>query len=250
MTNLSIRAANIANITGYRLEDGGNRLSLSGGDTTETGTASFEFPGRSGNYDVSLVYFDENDGIANFTLYNGGSYLGGIVSDLNLGSANPSNGTRAQAFIARNVAIRTGDTLTLIGIEGDGDHARFENIDFKFLSPLPDIPPNLSQETLVFPYNDRKMKVLDRVFTTEVVTVQTLNTFPPTWKSLGLAFKLKFFENDLVLIDSKRLYIQYPSLLDWSENEAWKVAILPNRWLWKNTVSDSRDFLFKAYQGN
>ena len=66
MSTMRIEAEEMT-LDGYRLESkeiasAGQLIGLFGGESAETGTASFEFGGTEGYYQVVVSYFDETDG--------------------------------------------------------------------------------------------------------------------------------------------------------------------------------------------
>ncbi|RMG95421.1 MAG: hypothetical protein D6706_12080, partial [Chloroflexi bacterium] len=139
LSTLTVQAESIANITGYRLESnglasGGALLSLVGGATNEVGTATFNFTGATGTYNVILGTFDENDGAATFQLTKNDTTIGSVVLDQNLGGNAISAATKVEKVFATGVAIANGDTLKITGLENAGEHARFDFIRFEPVS--------------------------------------------------------------------------------------------------------------------
>ncbi|MEB3310162.1 MAG: cadherin-like domain-containing protein, partial [Snowella sp.] len=128
-----IEAESLTNRSVYRLESisaasGGQVLSFLGGATNEVGTATFQFTGETGYYDVVIGTFDENDGQARFDVSQNGSAIGSITLNQDLGS----NIASAQTAVARKVTtvyIKQGDTFTVKGTENGDEHARLDYID-------------------------------------------------------------------------------------------------------------------------
>lgn len=109
---------------------GGNAISLLGGSSNETGTASFNFTGSSGYYDVLLAYYDENDGTAQLSVKKGSSTLDSWSLNQNLGSAAPDPQTFTTRTVAQTLFINTGDTFTISGTENNSEYARVDYIEF------------------------------------------------------------------------------------------------------------------------
>lgn len=95
----------------------------------ETGTASTVFSGASGNYKVTVGYFDESDGISNFRLNINNREIDRWDADnLNGGIPPSSQSFTTKAFY--NVSVASGDTIELIGLEDGDEAARIDYIEF------------------------------------------------------------------------------------------------------------------------
>ena len=143
---LMIEAEDITKVTGYRLENssvasGGKILSLVGKGSGEVGTASFTFEGESGNYNVILGTFDENDGQARFEVTKNNSLLSITDLNQNLGSKVANNKTKIERTVATEIAIAKGDHFTIKGIEVGSEHARFDFISFEPVDKVTSKPP-------------------------------------------------------------------------------------------------------------
>ena len=133
-----IEAEDIANVEGYRLESrsiasGGKLLSLRSGKSEEVGKASFNFTGITGNYNVKIGTYDEDDGEATIQFDLEGDTVSSIVLDQNPGGMAVSANTKVTRIVATNVLIEAGDLLSFTGFERDEEHAR---IDFIELEPV------------------------------------------------------------------------------------------------------------------
>jgi hypothetical protein len=131
---IQIEAENMS-LSTYHVEDnsfasGDKLISLrdaSGG----IGTASTQFVGESGSYDITVGYLDENDGNAKLELQVDGSLIDLWSLDKNLGSADPVE----QTFIERRIKgvfLDTGASLTLVGTQDSSEWAR---VDFLRITP-------------------------------------------------------------------------------------------------------------------
>lgn len=121
----------------YRIESnssasGGQLISLVGGPwfRSETGTASFEFAGASGTYNVVVGYYDENDGASRLVVRQGNTVLDSWRANQNLGSALPNTTTLTTRTVATELSVNEGDTFTLTGTENWFEPARIDYIDF------------------------------------------------------------------------------------------------------------------------
>ncbi|MFQ8430748.1 nucleoside hydrolase-like domain-containing protein [Amaricoccus sp. W119] len=109
-------------LDGYRVapsRQGSSQLvetyASSGGDGTAEGT----FTGATGNYQVSVRYFDENDGRSTFNLYVDGQRAASWQADDN------DNAFHTET---RTVRIERGDTITVEGNQHSGEWARWDNL--------------------------------------------------------------------------------------------------------------------------
>jgi len=65
--------------------------------------------------------------------------------------------------------------------------------------------------------------------------IKSLDDFPDTWNFLGYGLKLEYYGSDLVCVDSRRLYIEFPSLLaQWNQSTNWYLGIKLHPWLWND----------------
>ena len=142
---ITVEAESIITRSGYRLESngvasGGSMLGLLGGADGETGTATFAFTGATGNYNIILGTFDENDGTSTLSVSKNGTSIGSISLNQNLGNASANATTKIERSIATNVNIVNGDSFTVIGNENATEHARFDFIRFESVGPtLPNV---------------------------------------------------------------------------------------------------------------
>ncbi|MEL6816402.1 MAG: SGNH/GDSL hydrolase family protein, partial [Cyanobacteria bacterium J06598_3] len=140
--------AEYMNRTAYRLDGGVGfnfisnsfAVGLPNGGANETGTITTTFGGESGTYDIIVGYFDEDDGVADYTL----NIEGALVS--NWQGTNTTGGAAASAAsfttqIISNQVVNNGDVIELIGIEDLNEPARVDYIDFVLTgsTALPDI---------------------------------------------------------------------------------------------------------------
>ncbi len=147
VTKYRVEAENITNLSVFRLESiaaasGGKVLSFKDGvSSSETGTATFQFTGVDGYYDVILGAFDENDGQARFEVTRNGSAIGSVTLDQQLGSADAIAQTAVARTITTKLQIKNGDTFSIKGFENAGEKARFDYIDFITATTVVNSPP-------------------------------------------------------------------------------------------------------------
>ena len=131
-----VEAEDIADVVGYRLENNSlasndKLLSLVGGGQNEIGSASFDFAGATGNYNIILGTYDENDGQGTIRIAQENKVLSNVVLNKNLGSNRISLNNQVKKVVATNVLITKGDSFTITGFENGSEHVRFDYIEFE-----------------------------------------------------------------------------------------------------------------------
>ena len=128
-TLLNYRQENISAASGNKV------LSFFGQGKNESGSATFNFSGKSNAYDLIVGAFDEGDGLASFSIELNDAETGKTTAiatlelDRNLGS----NLANSQSFISPTVALGVyltpGDSLTVHGFENGFEHARLDYLE-------------------------------------------------------------------------------------------------------------------------
>ncbi len=148
MTSIRIEAEKMT-LTNYRIESaskytfasGKAFTSLSRGDTNETGIASTLFSGPSGQYDIVVAFFDENDGISHLKVQKEDILLDQWDLDRDFGSDNVGAQTLDTRTIPR-ITLNPGDKIEIIGTENQSEFARVDYIEF--IPIIPAISPILT----------------------------------------------------------------------------------------------------------
>lgn len=127
--------AEAMNLENYRIEridfaSGGAVASFAGESSNERGSASFNFAGQAGVYDIVLGYFDEEGGQAELDPRLNDQSLGAFKLEQNLGSKFATADNLVRRTIGDNISLQAGDTFSIRGIENAGEHARIDYIDF------------------------------------------------------------------------------------------------------------------------
>ncbi|NJN22898.1 MAG: hypothetical protein HC812_19145 [Leptolyngbya sp. RL_3_1] len=141
LSTLTFEAEAADVITNYRNENigvasGGTVLSFLNGASNESGSAAFIFGNTpdelTGTYDIIIGTFDENDGLASFTV-DLTDFETGITTeigswDLNasLGSTGANGTTLITPTVASGIGLTAGDILTVNGFENGSEHARLD----------------------------------------------------------------------------------------------------------------------------
>jgi len=95
-----------------------------------SGIVSSNFTGVSGNYDVILRYFDENDGKSQLTTKIGGTQIDSRSLNQNLGSSGLDSRTMVTQTIANGLFINEGDSIEILGTLNQAEFARLDYIEF------------------------------------------------------------------------------------------------------------------------
>jgi hypothetical protein len=106
------------------------------GASNEIGSATFNFTGVDGLYDILVGTFDEADGLARFEMTQNNKNIGSIILDQQLGSDSAIVQTFVTPAIATSIEIKSGDTFKITGYENGKEHARLDYIDFVPVNPL------------------------------------------------------------------------------------------------------------------
>ncbi len=141
---IRIEAGEADTIVNFRPEtidaaSGGQVLSLAGGSGDEVGSATYGFNEAPGTYNITVGTFDENDGLARFTVELNDAEtgttteIGTLELDANLGSNLPNAQTAISPIVASGIALTPGDSLTVTGFE---DGFEFARLDYIELTPV------------------------------------------------------------------------------------------------------------------
>jgi alpha-glucuronidase len=91
-------------------------------------SASQRFEDRDGVYSIAVLFFDEEDGQSEFQLFVGDRMIDRWRAGRDLPSKEP-NGHTASRRVIRNVVIRNGDTIRLVGKADGGERAALDYIE-------------------------------------------------------------------------------------------------------------------------
>jgi len=120
---------------GYAIE---NRGDASGGalvwispdsDPIGTGTATGTFSGANGVYDIKVNFFNEDDGIATWTLRVNGTPVGSFEGIGGSGLGTPDSETFT-------VALEDGDTLAITADLDGGERGRFDSLEIRQIGAI------------------------------------------------------------------------------------------------------------------
>ncbi len=155
-------------ITGYISESrsvasGDAVVSLWNSGNTQ-GSATTQFTGATGTYDVVVGYYDENDGKSPVSVEIGNDTIDSWVLDKNLGHGSVSRRNFVERTIATSLQINNGENITLNGEREAGEWGRFDYIEF-----IPVTAPDPVSGTLSL--SDTTYSINEDGTTTAAVTV-------------------------------------------------------------------------------
>jgi hypothetical protein len=134
-TLLRVEAESIANLVNFSVQSnaaasGGQLLDLFGRPNGTIGTATFDFSGAAGSYDIILGVFDENDGQSTFSISVEGVEVGSVVLDDDLGGAGASGATFVDPTVVTGITLSPGDEIVVTADRDADEFARFDYIEF------------------------------------------------------------------------------------------------------------------------
>jgi hypothetical protein len=121
-------------LDGYRMEaldfsSGGALIDLKG--PAANGSATLAFPGDTGQYDILVVYHDENDGVAQLSVSIAGVSVDSWILDKKIRDGEqPQEYNRFTRQIATDYTVKSGDEIRIDGLQGNWDHANVDYIEF------------------------------------------------------------------------------------------------------------------------
>jgi alpha-glucuronidase len=128
-------------LDGYEIFDVKPWETASGGQAIQVvsadnhGSASFNYAGKPGWYNLAVQYYDQTNGVSQFTLLVAGQPVDHWLADDMLPSRNVQslpNGHTSTRHTARGVALRTGDEIKIEAVADGGERAC---VDYLEISP-------------------------------------------------------------------------------------------------------------------
>ena len=119
-------------------------------ETTATGVqfnATSLFSGETGAYDITVGYYDENDGAAEIIVKVGNQEIDRWFANKNLGSGSPTASTFTTRTVAQGLQISNLDLVEIIAIGDDGDQANLDYIEFVKAAEQPTQAPSVDLPT-------------------------------------------------------------------------------------------------------
>ncbi len=126
--------AEAMDLQGYKLVDVKPWETASGGKAVECpGTrapcsATMRFTGNAGWYDLSVQYFDQNNGVSHFRLFVGSQLVDSWAADDTLPSTRPDGSSSTRRILA-GIALRPGDAIRIEGSPGGKELAPLDYLE-------------------------------------------------------------------------------------------------------------------------
>ncbi|MGF1494286.1 MAG: carbohydrate-binding protein [Microcoleaceae cyanobacterium] len=135
-------------LTNYRTEStafasDGSLISLRGGNSGETGTATQTLVEADGFYNLIVNYVEESDGESQLEVKLNGESLDSWILDQEVDADRPASDNLFSRTVAENILVQPGDELEILGIEEGGEYAR---VDYIELVPVASTEPEPTPE--------------------------------------------------------------------------------------------------------
>ncbi|HYL99810.1 MAG TPA: glucosiduronase, partial [Blastocatellia bacterium] len=121
----------IVDVTPWETASGGKAVNCPAGTPQCTATLTYEGP--PGWYDLRVQYFDQDNGVSNFSVYIAGQLVSRWKADDHF-PTDKINGSSSTRHTIAGVALRTGDKVVIEGIPNGGEGAPFDYIEILPLS--------------------------------------------------------------------------------------------------------------------
>lgn len=102
------------------------------------GSASFNYSGKPGWYNLAVQYYDQTNGVSQFTLLIAGQKVDQWLADDMLPSRNVQslpNGHTSTRHTAHGVALRTGDEIKIEAVADGGERACVDYLEIEPAKP-------------------------------------------------------------------------------------------------------------------
>jgi alpha-glucuronidase len=93
-------------------------------------TAEFRYRGAAGRYDISVRYFDQNNGVASFEVFIGGRRIDRWLANDSFPTDKINSHSSTLRRIQR-VALRAGDQIRIQGVTDKGEPAPLDYVEIK-----------------------------------------------------------------------------------------------------------------------
>ncbi|NDW33377.1 VCBS repeat-containing protein [Salipiger sp. PrR007] len=142
-SNFSLEAEDLAVLSGFEVVRNGaasasHVLQQSGGGTAR---ACYTME-QTGIFDLTLGYFDENDGISELWVTVNGAEVARFLWDGTSGS-NLANKASLTEYLIPDLSLKAGDVIELSGQGDGGEPLRLDYLDFAVRAAAPAPPPDL-----------------------------------------------------------------------------------------------------------
>lgn len=128
--------AELMQLDGYQIVDVTPWETASGGKAIECASpakkcsASFHYDGKPGSRDLSVEYFDQNNGASRFRVYVSDRLVDGWVADNDLPSRKPDGSSSTRRTIS-GLALRPGDVIRIEGTPDGEEKAPLDYVEIE-----------------------------------------------------------------------------------------------------------------------
>ncbi len=118
----------VVDVTPWETASGGKAVECT--SPTRSCTASLRYNGPAGWRNLSVEYFDQNNGASRFRVYVGGQFVDEWVADDHLPSRKPDGSSSTRRMIT-GLALRPGDEIRIEGTADGQEYAPLDYIEIK-----------------------------------------------------------------------------------------------------------------------
>lgn len=104
----------------------------------DSGSLSYVYTGKSGSYDITIHYWDENDGECSYKIFIADSLIDAWSASADYGSAG-ANAQTLSVHVIKDVQIEPAEEILIMGLINGNEQAR---IDYVEITPLPEPLPS------------------------------------------------------------------------------------------------------------
>ena len=123
---MDLNGYSAVDIKPWEAASGGRAVEVSTPDGQ--GSLSFHYSGKPGRYDLSVQYFDENDGTSAFTLLVAGRPVEHWLADDSLSSSRPDGHTSTRRTIG-GLSLKPGNEIRIEAIAEGAERACIDYVE-------------------------------------------------------------------------------------------------------------------------
>jgi alpha-glucuronidase len=121
---MTLEGYTMAAVTPAEDASGGNAVSCA----AKTCSASFQYAGAAGTFDIRVQYFDQNSGVSHYRAFLDDKLIGEWTADLRLPSARLDSTSSARHTVAA-VSLRPGDRIRIEGAPDGRETAALDYVE-------------------------------------------------------------------------------------------------------------------------
>jgi alpha-glucuronidase len=124
--SMELNGYSAIDIKPWEAASGGKAVQVSSPD--QHGSVSVRYSGKPGRFDLAVQYFDENDGVSEFTVFVANQVKDHWLADDLLPSSRPDGHTSTRHTV-KGVALRPGDEIRIEGKAQGGEQACVDYVE-------------------------------------------------------------------------------------------------------------------------